>query len=197
MEPGSCAVLSAWAHGLRGCFSSPRAPLTLAGAYFYLCEPSPAHNTQRAFFTLALFRKANYRNCPADGETADLGPTRYGFVNPIILSESSLRGGFNEPIESSQAWLVAKVVPGESQALILSFPMGMAAACNVCMCACGMRVAWWPTREWGHLLVRGGSRVHRPGVYVCVRPMGRGATAPACVPRVLARATPCPPDICL
>jgi hypothetical protein len=76
-----------------------------------------------------------------------------------------------------------------------SFPMGMAAACNVRkgMCACGMRVAWWPTREWGHLLVRGGSRVHRPGVYVCVRPMGRGATAPACVPRVLARATPLPP----
>ena len=43
----------------------------------------------------------------------------YGFVNPIILSESSLRGGFNEPIESSQAWLVAKVVPGESQAFLL------------------------------------------------------------------------------
>ena len=51
------------------------------------------------------------------------------------------------------------------------------------MCTCGVRVAWRTTREWGHLLVRGVSRVHGPDVHVCVRPAGRGATAPACVPR--------------
>jgi hypothetical protein len=64
MEPGSCAVLSAWAHDLRGCFSSPRAPLTLAGAY--LCEPSPQY-TASFFYPRALERQTN---CPADGETA-------------------------------------------------------------------------------------------------------------------------------